>query len=76
VLFIWGIQRVMPVNITGLSITETEFDNLLNPIRATVGVELSVISGNDGFSLYTQAMRELMATLNLANLVTDLVVPG
>ena len=76
VLFIWGIQRVVPVNITGLSITETEFDNLLNPIRASVGVELSVISGNDGFSLYTTAMREVMATLNLANLVTDFQVPG
>lgn len=76
VLFIWGIQRVTPVNITSLSITETEFDALLNPIRATVGVELTVISGNDGFSLYTQAMREVMATLHVANLVADIVVPG
>ncbi len=76
VLFVWGVQRVTPVNITSLSITETEFDAMLNPIRATVGVELTVISGNDGFSLYTQAMREVMATLHLANLVADIVVPG
>lgn len=76
VLFVWGVQRVAPVNITSLSVTETEFDAMLNPIRATVGVELEMISGNDGFSLYTQAMREVMATLHLANLVADIVVPG
>lgn len=76
VLFIWGVQRVVPVNITGLSITETEFDTLLNPIRASVGVTLTVIAGDDGFSTYTQAVREVMALLNLANLVTDLVIPG
>jgi hypothetical protein len=75
-LFVWGVQRVVPVNITGLTITETEFDPMLNPIRASVGVSLTVIAGGDGFSLYTQAMREVMATLNLANLITDIVVPG
>ena len=76
VLFVWGLERVVPVNITGLTITETEFDPMLNPIRASVGVSLTVIAGSDGFSLYTQAMREIMATLNLANLITDIVVPG
>lgn len=76
VLFVWGVQRVAPANITSLAITETEFDAKLNPIRANVAVELTLISGNDGFSLYTQAMREVMATLHLANLVTDIVVPG
>lgn len=76
VLFVWGVQRVVPVNITGLTITETEFDPLLNPIRASVGVTLSVIAANDGFSKYTKGVRETMAALNLANLVTDIVVPG
>lgn len=76
VLFVWGVQRVVPVNITGLNITETEFDTILNPIRASVGVTLTVIAGSDGFSLYTQTAREHMATLNLANLITDFVIPG
>ena len=76
ILFVWGVQRVVPVNITGLNITETEFDTSLNPTRASVAVTLTVIAGNDGFSLYTQAVREVMATLNLANLITDIIIPG
>jgi hypothetical protein len=76
VLFVWGVQRVVPVNITELAITETEFDTMLNPIRATVAVALTVIAGGDGFSLYTQGTRDIMSVLHLANLVADIVVPG
>src|SRR4051794_28718926 len=43
ILFIWGRKRVIPVNITGLTITETLFDTTLTPIRATVAVEMTAI---------------------------------
>ncbi len=75
VLFIWGVQRVLPVNITSLAITETEFDTWLNPTRATVGVNLTVVEGANTFYSYSKAAKEVMSVLNLANVVTDIVVP-
>jgi hypothetical protein len=42
VLLVWGRNRVLPVRLTSLSITEEGFDPTLNPIRARV--ELSVRS--------------------------------
>jgi hypothetical protein len=78
VLFIWGRTRVLPVNITSMNITETEFSATLNPVRATVGVSLTVIEGKSPFYLYSKAAKEVMSVLNLANLgdITDVVVPG
>ncbi len=46
-LFIWSKQRVVPVRITDLSITEEAFDTLLNPIRAKVSIGLRVLSVDD-----------------------------
>ncbi len=45
ILFIFGRKRVLPVNINSMNITETEFSTDLNPIRATVAVNLTVIEG-------------------------------
>lgn len=50
-LFVWSKQRVVPVRITDLSITEDAFDASLNPIRATVSLGLRVLSVDDlGFN--------------------------
>lgn len=76
VLFIWGVQRVLPVNLTSLSITETEFDTQLNPVRASVSVGLTVIEGPNALFTYSKTAKEVMAVLNLANLVTDVAIPG
>jgi len=46
-LFVWGSNRVMPVRLTELSITEDAFDADLTPYRATVSVGLRVLSVND-----------------------------
>ena len=46
-LFIWGIKRVLPVQITSFSITEEEYDSGLNPIRATVNLSMRVLTYND-----------------------------
>lgn len=78
ILFVFGRKRVLPVNITSMNITETEFSTDLNPVRATVAVALTVIEGKSVPYLYTKAMTEAMSVLNLANLpdIADVVVPG
>ena len=47
VLFVWSANRVVPVRVTELSITEEAFDPLLNPIRARVSLGLRVMSTDD-----------------------------
>jgi len=46
-LFVWSKQRVVPVRITELSVTEEAFDVALNPIRAKVSLGLRVLSVDD-----------------------------
>ena len=46
-LFVWGRNRVVPVRVTDLSITEEAFDVHLNPIRAKVSLGLRVLSVDD-----------------------------
>jgi hypothetical protein len=76
VLFFWGPFRIWPVNITSLGITETEYDPLLNPVRAEVSVNLQVLTPSQiakdaqfarGAYNYSQGVKEVMAALNLAN---------
>jgi len=78
ILFIWGRKRVLPVNINSMNITETEFSTDLNPIRATVAVNLTVIEGKNIPYMYSKAMKEAMSVLNLANItdIADVVIPG
>ena len=50
-LFIWNRNRVLPVRLTEMSITEEAFDPTLNPIRAKVSLGMRVLSINDlGFA--------------------------
>ena len=50
-LFVWSAQRILPVRVTELSITEEAFDPALNPIRAKVSLGLRVLSVDDlGFA--------------------------
>ena len=78
VLFIWGRKRVLPVNINSMNITETEFSMDLNPIRATVAVNVTVIEGKSLPYMYTKAMKEAMSVLNLANItdIANVIIPG
>jgi hypothetical protein len=79
ILFIWGRKRVLPVNIKSMTITETEFHTNLEPIRATVEVDLTVIEGPNPAYMYTKSLKEVMSGLHLANLrptdVMDVVIP-
>ena len=69
-LFVWGPNRVLPVQISSLSISEELFDTNLNPIRATLSLSLRALSYSDlapgtrGYNLFVayQQTKELMAT--------------
>lgn len=68
-LFVWSKNRILPVRITELSITEEAFDINLNPIRASVSLNLRVLSvydlgvDNKGGSLFLvyQQQKEKLA---------------
>lgn len=78
ILFIWGRKKVLPVNIKSMTIKEEEFSTELNPLRVTVTVSLEVMEGTNAPFLYTQAMKEVMSLLNLANIgdVANTIVPA
>jgi len=80
-LFIWGITRVLPVTIDSLTISELEYDALLNPLRAEVDLTLTVIAVDDcsddvlakGALEYTTMAKEAQAIANLANTAEQIV---
>jgi hypothetical protein len=46
-VFAWSAQRITPIRITDLDITEEFFDPQLNPIRAKVSLSMRVLSVTD-----------------------------
>lgn len=46
-VFVFGPQRIVPVRVTELGITEEAFDTQLNPIRAKVSLGLRVLNVDD-----------------------------
>jgi hypothetical protein len=78
-LFVWSKNRIMPVTITELSVTEEAFDPLLNPIRARVSLGLRSLTvddlgfghrGGSLFMAYLQAKENLAARAKSAELTT------
>jgi hypothetical protein len=75
VLFFWGPFRIWPVTVNSLSITETEYNTLLVPIRAEINVDLQVLAPSQvpdsilaqGAYYYSIGVKQMMAALNLAN---------
>lgn len=88
-LFVWGPLRIVPVRVTGLSITETLYDATLNPIHAQAKLDLKVMTptelkaaGADGDVLsklatvaytYTLGVRQAAAAANLANSAQSII---
>src|SRR5207249_1327739 len=78
VLFMWGPGRITPVRLKSLTIHETAFDELLNPIHATADLGLTVLRLADldkdatfaraAATLY-QGQREVKAVLQLPQMV-------
>jgi hypothetical protein len=71
ILFVWSRNRIIPVRITDLTVTEEAFDSNLNPIRAKVAMTMRTLSttdfpsGHRGNSLYLayQETKERFSTL-------------
>jgi hypothetical protein len=49
-VFVWGPNRVLPVRLASLAVTEEFFDSNLNPIAASVALEMRVLTYSDVFS--------------------------
>ena len=78
VLFIWGPMRITPVRLKSLSIHETAFDELLNPIHASADLGFTVLRPTDlgkddtfakAAATFYQGAREVKAVLSLPQLV-------
>jgi len=77
ILFIWGPFRVLPVVIESMSITELQYDFILNPIQADVSIGLAVNAIDNcsddtvgkGALEYSNLAKEAQAMLNLANTI-------
>jgi hypothetical protein len=88
-LFIWGPGRIVPVRVTGLTITETLYDAALNPTHAEAQVSLRVLTPEelgaasaDGDVLaslatvaytYTLTLRQGLAVANLGNAAESII---
>jgi hypothetical protein len=78
VFLLWGPTRITPVRLKSLTIHETAFDELLNPIHATADLGFTVLRPSDlgpddtfarAAATYYQGSREVKAVLSLAQLV-------
>jgi hypothetical protein len=76
-LFVWSAQRILPVRITELSVTEEAFDPALNPIRAKVSLGMRVLSvddlgfthrGGSLFMAYLRAKEQLVSKAPVASI--------
>lgn len=74
VIMSWGPTRIAPVKLDSLTITETGFDQRLNPIHATAEIGLTIQRPNDvrdediftkAAATYYQAAREVQSVLSI-----------
>jgi hypothetical protein len=89
VLFIWGPGRIVPVRVTGLTITEKLYDAALNPTHAEAQLSLRVLTPDELQSAktdndvlaglatvayyYTFSLRQANAAANLANAAESII---
>ncbi|WP_139176903.1 hypothetical protein [Nitrosospira multiformis] len=86
VLFVWGPQRIVPVRVTNLAITEKLYDRMLNPTQADVQItlrvltldELGKVEGALGLVArvaykYSQGLRQTHAVANLGDPVGSVI---
>lgn len=80
-LFVWGAGRIVPIRVTGLTITEKIYDRFLNPTHAEIKLDLRVLTPEEIAALpagavkeianvaykYSHGLRQVLAIGNLAN---------
>jgi hypothetical protein len=85
-LFVWGPQRIVPVRVTALNITEKLYDSLLNPTHAEAQITLRVLTPDEANSIqgdmatiaqiayvYTQGLRQVQAAANLGDAAASII---
>ena len=71
-LFVWGKNKILPVRVTELHITEEMYDPNLNPIRATIEVTMLVLNdedfprGHKGYGCWKSHLATKMALAQVA----------
>jgi hypothetical protein len=81
ILFIWGPYKILPVVLESMSITEQQYDFLLNPVQAEVSMTMSVnavdMCSTDGVAkgalTYSNMAKDAQAMANLANTAEQIV---
>jgi hypothetical protein len=87
VLFIWGPGRIVPVRVTGLTISEKLYNSTLSPTHAEAQLTLKVLTpaeldadssdilsslGSVAYN-YTLSLRQALALANLANAAESII---
>jgi hypothetical protein len=81
ILFIWGPYKILPVVLTSMSITEQQYDFVLNPIQAEVSIGMAVnaidkcsddVVGKGALE-YSNIAKDAQAIANLANTAEQIV---
>lgn len=78
-VLVLGPTRVVPVQVRGLTVREQAFSTALVPIRASIDIDLQVLSYNDlpptdaGFALFLahQVVKETLATVSAVQSVAN-----
>lgn len=81
ILFIWGPYKVLPVVLESMSITEQQYDFLLNPIQAEVSITMAVNAVDKcsddeigkGAHTYSNMAKDAQAMANLVNTAEQIV---
>lgn len=86
VLFVWGPQRIVPVRVTALTITERLYDAALNPVHAEAQITLRVLTPDEVVWVqgpmknvatiayaYTQNLRQVQAVANLGDSASTII---
>lgn len=86
VFFVWGPGRIVPVRVKSLTITEKQYDFLLNPIQVDAKIDLQVLTPGElnalpkglkqmakGAYVYTHGLRQALAVTNLINATESVI---
>lgn len=79
-LFVWGVQRILPIRLESMSVNELAYDVNLNPILAEVSLTMQILSyvdlkpthiGSAAFMAH-QLQKQQMAALDTCNTVSSI----
>ena len=80
ILLVWGLTRLLPVDIISMNISEMRYDKHLNPVKADVSITLNVLQKNEcldyiarGALEATNSFKDSAALINFGRTTKDFV---